>query len=39
MNYNYKTSCIFRRFELPFFSIGWQLVVVQSSGKKCCTWD
>jgi len=35
---NYKTSHIFRGFEQLSFSIGWQVMVVQSSAKKWYTW-
>jgi len=36
---DYKTSRIVRGFEQLSYSISWQVVVVQSSGKKWCTWD
>jgi len=37
-NINYKTFHIFRGFEQLSYSIGWQIMVVQSSAKKWCTW-
>jgi len=38
-NMNYKTFCIFRGFEQLSNSIGWQVMVVQSSAKKWGVWE
>ena len=37
-NINYKTSHIFRGFQQLSYSIGWRVMVVQSSAKKWRTW-
>jgi len=36
---NYKTFFIFRGFEQLSNSIGWQVMIVQSSAKNWYTWD
>jgi len=36
---NYKTSRILWGFEQLSYSIGWWIMVVQTSAKKWCTWD
>ena len=38
-NMNYKNFRIFRGFEQLSYSIGWQVIFVQSLAKKWCTWD